>query len=350
MFFTTIFYQIYLACQEFFCSSTFFSKDIDRRSILDHTEDDTVNIVSVYRKIMKKAPRIIKRIISTVCFPFLCLSLFFAGAGRAAEPERVKSINHRGYSKVAPENTLPAFELSREKGFEYVEADVSFTKDGVPVLLHDAKINRTARNEDGSKLKKGVSINNITYEEALAYDFGIWKGKEFKGTKIPSFDEFLQLCKELHLHPYVELKENGAYTRDQIELLVEIAEEKDLQKDITWISFSEKFLSWVRDRDPEARLGLLERFLFSVDDYERTIIIAKNLQTEYNEVFLDVNMVPLLYDEHGTNIFISMCWEAGLPLEVWTVDQKDIVRNLDPYISGVTTNKLLYSEVINEEE
>ena len=280
----------------------------------------------------------------------LGLFLLSFGIVSAADAGQVKSINHRGYSKAAPENTLPAYELSRQMGYDYVEADVSFTKDGVPVLLHDAKINRTARNEDGSKLKKGISINDITYEQALAYDFGIWKGKEFQGTKIPTFEEFLQLCRDLRLHPYIELKENGNYTREQMSHLVDIAEEKGMLEDVSWISFSDKYLSWIRDRDPCARLGLLERFLFCVDDYERTIIIAKNLQTGSNEVFLDVNMVPLMYDECGTDIFISMCREAGLPLEVWTVDQKDIMRNLDPYISGVTTNKLIYSEVIAEEE
>ena len=56
------------------------------------------------------------------------------------------------------------------------------------------------------------------------------------------------------------------------------------------------------------------------------------------------------YDETGTDIFISMCQDAGLPLEVWTVDQKGIMKELDPYISGVTTNKLLYSEVMEEED
>ena len=47
----------------------------------------------------------------------------------------VKSINHRGYSVGAPENTLPAFTMSKKMGFNFVEADVTFTKDGVPDLL-----------------------------------------------------------------------------------------------------------------------------------------------------------------------------------------------------------------------
>ncbi|MBQ0070817.1 MAG: hypothetical protein KBS81_03020, partial [Spirochaetales bacterium] len=59
------------------------------------------------------------------------------------DPEGIfHSINHRGYNTVAPENTLSAFRLSKEKGFTQVETDVAFTLDGVPVLLHDSTIDR----------------------------------------------------------------------------------------------------------------------------------------------------------------------------------------------------------------
>lgn len=293
--------------------------------------------------------RLKKRIFTISCL-LIGLCTMSAGSVSASEAAQVKSINHRGYCKVAPENTLPAYVLSKEMGYTYVEADISFTMDGVPVLLHDARINRTARNEDGSHLKKRIFIKDITYEEALSYDFGIWKGQEYKGTKLPTFDEFLQLCKKLRLHPYIELKENGDYTREQIVQLVDMVREKDMEKQVTWISFNDSYLSWVRNYDSQARLGFLEQFLFSVDDFEKTIIIAKNLQTEFNEVFLDVNYIPLLYDDLATDIFINMCWEAGLPLEVWTVDRKDVIRSLNPYISGVTSNRLIYEDVIKETE
>ena len=64
-----------------------------------------------------------------------------------------KLVSHRGYSAEAPENTLPAFRLSKKKGYNYVETDIQFTKDGVAVCLHDKFINRTARYKDGNKIK-----------------------------------------------------------------------------------------------------------------------------------------------------------------------------------------------------
>ena len=117
----------------------------------------------------------------------LCISLFFfmMQTVRADDPAPpVRSINHRGYNTVAPENTLPAYELSKENGFQFVETDIAFTKDGVPVLLHDAEINRTARNADGSEPDRMIEIRKITYEEALVFDFGIWKGEAYKKADI----------------------------------------------------------------------------------------------------------------------------------------------------------------------
>ena len=136
--------------------------------------------------------------------------------------ESFRSVNHKGYNTVAPENTLPAFERSAAMGYQYVETDISFTKDGVPVLLHNSSINVMARNPDGSELaQENVEIDTLTYEEVLQYDFT--KGmKGFEGTKIARLDDFLDLCRAKSLHPYLELKKNGDYKKDQIIDLVKL--------------------------------------------------------------------------------------------------------------------------------
>ena len=83
----------------------------------------------------------------------------------------VRSIAHRGLSAEAPENTLPAFRLAKEQGFSSVETDIRFTKDGVPVCLHDGSIDRTS-NGSGE-------VADMTLEELRQYDFGAWKGEDF---------------------------------------------------------------------------------------------------------------------------------------------------------------------------
>ena len=86
-----------------------------------------------------------------VCCLLLCAALL---TGAARGETAVRGVNHRGYSAAAPENTLPAFALSWEMGFRYVETDVSFTKDNVAVLLHDAGLEMVALHDrpEGSAL------------------------------------------------------------------------------------------------------------------------------------------------------------------------------------------------------
>ena len=51
-------------------------------------------------------------------------------------------IAHRGYSDLAPENTLPSFDLAIEKGFNIFELDIQLTKDKVPIVFHDYDLDR----------------------------------------------------------------------------------------------------------------------------------------------------------------------------------------------------------------
>ena len=99
---------------------------------------------------------------------------------------------HRGYTGY-PENTIPAFKKAIEEGFEQIETDPNYTKDGVIVLLHDYTINRTLRNNDSSFIEQEILLSDITYEELLQYDAGIAWGDEFRGTKIPRLEELLEL-------------------------------------------------------------------------------------------------------------------------------------------------------------
>ena len=52
-------------------------------------------------------------------------------------------IAHRGASGYAPENTLAAFELAQKQGADALELDVRLARDGAPVVIHDATLDRT---------------------------------------------------------------------------------------------------------------------------------------------------------------------------------------------------------------
>ena len=50
---------------------------------------------------------------------------------------------HRGGAKLAPENTLEAFDRGMREGSDGIECDVHLSRDGVPVVIHDATLDRT---------------------------------------------------------------------------------------------------------------------------------------------------------------------------------------------------------------
>lgn len=253
----------------------------------------------------------------------------------------VKSINHRGYLNVAPENTLPAFQMSKEKGYKYVETDVQFTSDNVAVLLHDSSINRTARNDDGTELSTTVNIADITYEQALQYDFGIWKGAAYAGTRIPTFEEFIVACKRLGLHPYIEMKIG---TESQIASLYNTVKKCGMIGNVTWISYNTTLLGYITALDEKERVGYLASSISAT-----TIGNATALKTGKNEVFFDADSISAITDA-GVELLVS----AGLPLEVFTFGTSDIL-SLDNYVSGITNNadnvgKILYENYNTQSE
>lgn len=240
-------------------------------------------------------------------------------------------IAHRGYSDVAPENTIPAFIAAAENGFTTVECDIEWTKDNVPVILHDATINRTARKENGWGFFFRHKCSDYTYDELLKFDFGIWKGEEYKGTKIPSFSELLDCSDEYGLNLYVEIKETSDFDKEKAQILADTVKEAGLEDKVTWISFNADYLKTMSELMPESRLGYLSKKTPTED----TISVLENLKNDTNEVFLDVKGSKM------TEKASKMLEQSGFEFEAWTVDDSDDLDDLYSYdCKGITTNTL----------
>ncbi len=89
---------------------------------------------------------------------------------------------HRGASRYAPENTVPAFEKAIRLGVDFVEFDVRTTSDGKLFLLHDGQLDRTT---DG---KGPISATPSSVVTGLSA--GSHFGSRFAGMRVPSLDEF----------------------------------------------------------------------------------------------------------------------------------------------------------------
>jgi glycerophosphoryl diester phosphodiesterase len=249
----------------------------------------------------------------------------------------VRNINHRGDNRNYPENTLIAFKHSKANGFNFVETDVRFTADNIPVLLHDETINRTGRKNDGSKFEDDIYISDIPYSEVSEYDFGIYKNESFAGTKIPTFDEFIKLCRRLGLHPYIEIE--GEITDVQAEILIDIVNNSGLLNHVTWITFSYESLLRILEKNPSARVGL--NCITSDGLTDNQINYLGKIKSLTNNVFVHVDM-------NSVEKCVEDARAYDVPLEVWCPNTEAEIINLPDYVSGVTSDLLLADEIIRE--
>jgi glycerophosphoryl diester phosphodiesterase len=128
--------------------------------------------------------------------PLLALLGSFPCAPQSVD--QVAVISHRGEHLAHPENTLPAFQAAIDAGADFFELDVRTTSDGRLVLMHDGKVDRTT-NGTGQ-------VRAMTFDQIRALDAGVKFGPEFGGTKVPSFDEALQLARG-RIGVYVDSKD-----------------------------------------------------------------------------------------------------------------------------------------------
>ena len=108
---------------------------------------------------------------------------------------------HLGFWGIAPDNTMPAFELAAICGFPACIVVPKVTADGVIVCIHDDTINRTARDEYGNAPKEDMYVWDMTYDELLKWEYGSYKNEIYKGTKIPCVEDFFALCSRTGMRP-----------------------------------------------------------------------------------------------------------------------------------------------------
>lgn len=241
----------------------------------------------------------------------------------------VKAIAHRGLSSLAPENTLSAYRMAKKHGFYYVECDVRFTKDGIPVLLHDATVDRTS-NGSGN-------ISDLFLDNVLGLDFGSWFSPAYAGEMIPTFEQFISLCKRIGLHPYIEIK---AGTQVQVEGLAQTVKDYGMWDDVTFIGGA-PFNDYIANCFPK-RLGVVVSQVTNANALE-----GNDLSGKAKEVFMNTgscaNGIPAtFYDE------VNLCKRNGLGIEVWTINNEETIMNLPAHVSGVTSDSLHAGKVLTK--
>ena len=232
----------------------------------------------------------------------------------------IKYIGHRGVGGLAPENTLPAFELAGKMGFWGAECDVHTTSDGSWIILHDDTVDRMT---NGTGKIKNLSLSmiqklNITLGEHIA---------NYKEIKIPKLQEYLIVCKKWGLVPVIHMKtsDNLQYYDKFIEIIKKYG---NIEKVIV-ISSSTLSLNELRKRDTYLTLGFL-----CTDITNPNIYFVKSL----GNAFINSSSHNITKSE------VVLCHEDNIKVGVWTVDNIDLANRLiQKKVDYLTTDELLPS-------
>ncbi|CAM4279925.1 glycerophosphoryl diester phosphodiesterase [Saccharibacillus endophyticus] len=216
-----------------------------------------------------------------------------------------RCVAHRGFSGAAPENTLAAMRLAMKiREVEWIEIDVQLSSDGVPVVIHDFTLGRTA---GGSGI-----VRDHTLAELKKMDAGRWKSRWYAGERIPTLGELLDEVRG-RLKVNIELKAKAdSYTGLAAAVLKEVALRK-MEQDVVLTSFIPDALLEARALAPGVRRGL--------------IIDTRPPDLEQR---LEECGCKLLSIAHGKvdAAFVRSTIERGIDVMVWTVDHIRRMREL----------------------
>lgn len=227
---------------------------------------------------------------------------------------KCKVISHRGANRVAPQNTIPAFEKSLEIGCDGFETDIHLSKDRIPVVCHNYSINDTSTGSG--------DIRKMTLNELRQFDFGSYFHDKFKGTKIPTLEEFLTLCENADIEIMnIEIKPplDGDYSI--VAKTIEAVKEHGLFDKLLISSFSSKVLIECKNVDSDCKTG----FLYSP---ERPVTYRKML---FNYVkYAKEIKADYLHPHYAlvTKRYVEKLHENGIKVNVWTVNKPEIAQKL----------------------
>jgi len=170
-------------------------------------------------------------------------------AAATVEAKRPLVIAHRGNSKVAPENTLPAFASAVQVGVDFVELDYCHTADGSLVVFHDKTLDRCtdACQQWGGKK---IPLAAKSLAEIRLLDAGSWFEPQFAGTRIPTLEEALDVIQPGSM-TLIEHKSGDAAA------CFELLQRKQVVPRVAVQAFDWSYLADLHQLAPEMVLGAL---------------------------------------------------------------------------------------------
>ncbi|MEX0719901.1 MAG: glycerophosphodiester phosphodiesterase [Balneolaceae bacterium] len=231
-------------------------------------------------------------------------------------------IAHRGASAYYPENTMSAFKAAYELGAEMIELDITLSKDGEIVVIHDEKLGRTTN-------RKGRVVD-FTLEQLKELDAGSWFDASFTSEKIPTLEEVLIFAKD-KIALNIEIK-TEAVTKNTFsgieERSLELVKKYGMEEHVIFSSFDYRAISHLRELDVDIPLALL---------YDRRQA-ARKLPSVLLDIF-NANAFNCNYRKLSKK-WIKDVSAHKIPVFVYTVNkEKDMQKLIESGVSGIFSDK-----------
>ena len=222
----------------------------------------------------------------------------------------MRVIGHRGAAALAPENTWAGFEAALRIGVDAIETDVRATGDGVLVLFHDARLDRTT---DG----RGY-VYETPWSVVRSLDAGSWFDDAFRGVRVPRLRETLARYGR-RTHVVLEIKQAGLGPD-----VLDVVRDLGLMGRVTFTTFDFARARRIKTQAPGANVGFLTSDLSS---HNVRRVIAAHLD----------QVCPPAACVTRENVAESQA--QGLDVRAWGVQNRELMlRAIQAEVDGMTVD------------
>lgn len=235
---------------------------------------------------------------------------------------RVLNIGHRGAAADAPENTMAAFELARRQGADGIEFDVHLSADGVPVVIHDARLRRTTSGAGRVSQFSLAALKRLDVGSRFNRRFPARARARYAGLKIPTLAEVLGWVGKQKCLAFLEIKHpRKRYVGIEARILKEIYY-AGVHSQTTIISFNFPTLMRVREIDSRISLGM---------DFTRPVVAMRRAKRIAAKTLLP-------YWAFAPRRFLRRAHRAGISVLVWGLDEPLwMERRIADGVDGIIT-------------
>jgi glycerophosphoryl diester phosphodiesterase len=240
-------------------------------------------------------------------------------------------IAHRGYSLIAPENTLAAFDQALLAGADLIELDYHHSQDGHPIVIHDATLDRTT-NFQNRDSKTKVPVASRTASELAKLEAGLWFQPPHPGLHLPTLETAIARIQTGSV-TLIERKAGDALT------LSRFLNHHHLVNQVVVQAFDWSFLADLRELLPNQVLGALG------PPSQRNGRRLADSEKELNSLWLDelqaLDVQFVVWNSQVSREAITDAHRRGLKVWTYTINDPNVAQHLlDQGVDGLITDNV----------